>query len=529
SSTTNWMPLGNGSMPSSSGGAFALNGNNPYFFGPKYSYGKDGEIYLKFSGCNSVPQRLFFVMRYQSGTPENNFKGIAMQLRINIDGSNRFGYTLYNNGTKVAEEGTSWANAMTFPGSSTNPVLKFVLRDDHLYLYINDEENEWTNVVKDWGGLSTLAGNFGIYVNSQNGNGQLALDNFRSELDYAYEVSISDELPSELTNITNISGSGTYNAGTNKITWPTTTRPIAPNEEISYTFDATVRDCASYINNYGVANVYGQEPIRVVNSVKCGSVQCPDPPTATPISGCVNEEITLTAEKTGSNTLIWYDSDQTTRLSSNKITKSTAGTYTYYVSQKGACESDKVKVTVTVNATDAPSVTNASYCKNQSNVTALSVSGTSITWYNDAKVELSGAPVPDVTEEGTTTYYVTDTENDCVSDFAQIDVVVGALAKPGVTSPVTYCQGETATELTATAMGTLKWYESATATTSVSSVVPSTETVTTKSYFVSQASDECESERAEIEVVVKAKPEATIASTADSYCGDASTVKLSLT
>ena len=532
SSTANWKKLGSGAMSTVNNGALKLNtnGNGAFFFGPTYAYGKDGSVTLSFTGSPYSTQELYFVMRYQSGTPgSSNFQGICMKLFINKDGNNNFGYELYNNGTLVKREGTSWQDAIQFPGSHTDPVLKFVLSGDHLYLYINDQENDWSSVLKDWGGLSaSAAGNFGMYVNS-NGNGNSALTHFHSELDYAYEIAISDELPAELTNITNVSGSGTYSAGTNKITWPTVQGPIAPNAEVSYTFDATVHDCAAYINNYATAKVYGQDEIRVVNSVKCGSVQCPDPPTATPISGCVNEEITLTAEKTGSNTLIWYESDQTTRLTSNKITKTTAGTYTYYVSQKGACESDKVKVTVTVNATDAPSVTNASYCKNQSNVTALSVSGTSITWYNDAKVELSGAPVPDVTEEGTTTYYVTDTENDCVSDFAQIDVVVGALAKPGVTSPVTYCQGETATELTATATGTLKWYESATATTSVSSVVPSTETVTTKSYFVSQASDECESERAEIEVVVKAKPVSTIASTADSYCGDASTVKLSLT
>lgn len=533
SSTTNWMPLGNGSMSTVSGGALKLNtnGNGAFFFGPKYSYGKDGSVYLTFSNLTgSTTQNLFFVMRYISGTPgESNFKGIAMKLLINVDGANHFGYYLYNNGTCVKYEGTSWADALAYPGSSSAPVLKFVLNGDHLYLYINDQENDWTSVVKDWGGLTTTPGNFGMYVNS-NGNSNSALDNFRSELDYAYEVSISDELPAELTNITNVSGSGTYSAGTNKITWPTVQGPIAPNAEVSYTFDATVHDCASYINNYATANVYGQEPIRVVNSVKCGSVQCPDPPTATPISGCVNEEITLTAEKTGSNTLIWYDSDQTTRLASNKITKTTAGTYTYYVSQKGACESDKVKVTVTVNETQKPTVTDVSYCKNQSNVTALSATGTNITWYNDAKVELSGAPVPDVTEEGTTTYYVTDTENDCVSDYAQIDVVVGALAKPGVTSPVTYCQGETATELTATATGTLKWYESMTATTALASTpIPNTANVSDgTSYFVSQASGECESEREEIVVVVKPQPVSAITATADSYCGESSAVKLSL-
>lgn len=529
SSTTNWMPLGNGSMSSVSNGALKLstNGGGAFFFGPKYSYGKNGEVLLKFSGCNSVTQDLYFVMRYKSGTPgSSNFRGIAMKLRINIDGANRFGYTLYNNGTQVAEEGTSWANAMSFPGSSSAPVLKFVLNDDHLYLYINDEENDWTTVVKDWGGLTTDAGNFGLYVNS-NGNGQLAIDNFYSNLDYAYDITLSDELPDELTNISNISGSGTYNAGNKKITWPAVAGPIAPNEEISYTFDATVYSCNAYINNYATAKVYGQEDVRVVNSVKCGTTVCPDPPVASDIECCVGDVKTLAATATGNNRLKWYDADKVA-LASTTIPTTEAAVLTYYVSQVGSCESDLTEVTVTVRATEKPEVSDVSYCKNQSNVTALSVDGDNIKWYNSSKVELGDAPVPDVSAESETTYYVTQTQNDCESDYAAITVSVGALAPPTVTSPVSYCQGETATALTATATGTLQWYTSESSTTAETSIVPSTATVATTKYYVSQSSGECESERAEIEVVVKDKPVSSISASADSYCGDASTVNLSI-
>ena len=529
SSTTNWMPLGNGSMSSVSNGALKLstNGGGAFFFGPKYSYGKNGEVLLKFSGCNSVTQDLYFVMRYKSGTPgSSNFRGIAMKLRINIDGANRFGYTLYNNGTQVAEEGTSWANAMSFPGSSSAPVLKFVLNDDHLYLYINDEENDWTTVVKDWGGLTTDAGNFGLYVNS-NGNGQLAIDNFYSNLDYAYDITLSDELPDELTNISNISGSGTYNAGNKKITWPAVAGPIAPNEEISYTFDATVYSCNAYINNYATAKVYGQEDVRVVNSVKCGTTVCPDPPVASDIECCVGDVKTLTATATGNNRLKWYDADKVA-LASTTIPTTEAAVLTYYVSQVGSCESDLTEVTVTVRATEKPEVSDVSYCKNQSNVTALSVDGDNIKWYNSSKVELGDAPVPDVSAESETIYYVTQTQNDCESDYAAITVSVGALAPPTVTSPVSYCQGETATALTATATGTLQWYTSESSTMAETSIVPSTATVATTKYYVSQSSGECESERAEIEVVVKDKPVSSISASADSYCGDASTVNLSI-
>lgn len=533
SSTTNWMALGNGYMSSVSNGALKLNtnGSGAFFFGPKYSYGKDGAVYLSFTGSPYSTQELYFVMRYKSGTPGNsNFKGICMKLFINKDGKNNFGYELYNNGTLVKKEGSSWQDAIQFPGSDTDPVFKFVLNGDHLYMYINDAENEWTSVVKDWSGLSASdPGQFGMYVAS-NGNGNAAITNFRSELDYAFDIKVTDAIPSCLSNISSISGSGEYKSGT--ITWPLVAGPLAPNEKVSYTFDATVDECSGYINNYAYATVYGQDKLTVVNSIKCGATQCPDPPTASPIAGCVNEEITLTAVKTGSNTLVWYDSDKTTKLSSNKITKTTPGTYKYYVAQKGSCESDKTEVVVTVNETDAPTVSDLSYCKNQSGVSALSVEGTSITWYNDSKIELTAAPTPDVTTESTTTYYVTDTKNGCESDYAKIEVTVGALAKPTVDASVSYCQGATATALTATATGTntLKWYDSKTATTALTSApTPETTTVSSgKTYYVSQSTDACESERAEVTVVVKAKPTATISATADSYCGETSTVKLTL-
>ena len=531
SSTTNWMGLGGKSVPSSSGGALPLNtnGSNAYFFGPKYSYGENGSVYLTFSGCNSTTQELYFVMRYKSGTPgSGDFKGIAMKLRINIDGQHNFGYTLYKNGTKVAEDGTSWANAMSFPGSSSNPVLKFVLNGDHLYLYINDAENEWTSVVKDWGGLVTGPGNFGLYVNS-NGNGQTAIDNFRSELDYAYDITLSDELPNELGEIKNITGNGTYNSGTKKITWPMVAGPIAPNDGFSYTFDATVEECNSYINNYALASVYGQEQLKAVNSVKCGTTVCPDPPTVqSPVTYCKGESaIALTAS---GKKLKWYDADMELLPSAPVPSTDAAGSTTYYVTQTSGCESDPAEIVVVVNETEKPTVTaTVSLCRNEKNVSPLSAVGENLKWYDELNVLLSDAPIPDVQAAGSTTYYVTQTVDDCESEPAEIDVTVGSLPTPTVVSPVELCFGDDAAPLTADADGTLQWYTVATdGTASTTAPTPSSTATEDTYYYVSQLSGSCESDRATITVVVKPKPIATISASSESYCGETSTVNLSL-
>ena len=532
SSTTNWMALGNKSMPSASNGTLPLNtnGSSAYFFGPKYSYGKDGAVYVTFSGCNSKTQELYFVMRYKSGTPgSNDFRGIAMKLFINADGANNLGYELYNNGTMVAREGTSWEDAFQFSGSNKNPVFKFVLNGDHLYMYVNDQENEWTSVLKDWKNLTASdAGYFGLYVNS-NGNGQTAVDNFRSELDYAFDVTVSDELPNELGNIAHISGNGTYNSGTKKITWPLVAGPLAPNAEVSYTFDATVEECNSYINNYAVATVYGQEPLKALKSVKCGATICPDPPTApSPVTYCKGQ--TALALTANGKKLKWYDSDMELLPTEFKPSTDAAGTFTYYVTQTSGCESDPTEVTVIVYETEPPTVTaSVSLCRNEMNVAALSAEGENLKWYDEANVQLPESPVPDVHAEAEYKYYVTQTLNDCESEPAEITVSVGSLAVPTVESTIEYCYGEDADALTAVADGTLQWYTAATGgTASTTAPTPNTSTIGDTYYYVSQSSGSCESDRSSIHVVVKPNPVAEISASSLSYCGTTSTVSLSL-
>lgn len=532
SSTANWMSHGSGSLPATTSGGLSLNttGNGAYFFGPKYSYGVDGSVTLTFGGSPYSTQELYFVMRYVSGTPgQSNFKGICMKMFINKDGNNNYGYELYNNGTLVQKEGSSWADAIAFSGSSQSPVFKFVLNGDHLYMYINDAENDWTNVVKDWSGLTATApGYFGLYVNS-NGNGNAMISQFTSELDYAFDIAISDELPSELTNISNISGSGIYSAGTNKITWPTVLGPIGPNEEISYTFDATVHSCSKYINNIGVATVYGQDELRVVNTVKCGATVCPDAPEAEDVSLCKGEAATA-LRATGQN-LLWYTSATGGTGTATLIpSTSDAGITDYYVTQTvGGCESDRTRVTVTVIETEKPEVNDVQLCLYTTNVSELSAVGTDLTWYTDSDVELTEAPTPDVTSEGTVSYFVTQTLDECESDKAEIIVTVSALPLP-VVVPISYCQGETAEALTATADETLRWYETAAGGDAQTSITPSTSDAGTTSYYVSQYSESasCESERAELVVTVKTLPEATIDASASGYCGTTSTVKLSI-
>ena len=102
-------------------------------------------------------------------------------------------------------------------------------------------------------------------------------------------------------------------------------------------------------------------------------------------------------------------------------------------------------------------------------------------------------------------------------------------AAPAVTAAVTYCQGATASALSATGAGLL-WYNTATGGTGTATApTPSTATAATTSYYVSQTTTGCESPRALITVTVNATPAAPTATTAISYCQGATATALTAT
>ena len=89
---------------------------------------------------------------------------------------------------------------------------------------------------------------------------------------------------------------------------------------------------------------------------------------------------------------------------------------------------------------------------------------------------------------------------------------------PGVSSPVTYCEGATAVPLTATGSNLL-WYTAASGGAgSPTAPTPSTTTVGTKSYWVSQTVNGCESDRMQIDVIVNETPAAPTADVTQPSC-----------
>lgn len=198
------------------------------------------------------------------------------------------------------------------------------------------------------------------------------------------------------------------------------------------------------------------------------------------------------------------------------------GYYTLTVSSpadKGGCVSrDSVLVTLKKKPSTPIVSSPINLCKGSTS-TALTATGTALLWYSSANggVGSSTAPQPSTTSTGSTTYYVSQTVNGCESLREPITVTVFQPTVPLVTSPLTYCPGEATSPLSATG-NNLLWYTSSSGGSgSNTAPTPSTASVGSTTYYVSQSLNSCESNRSAI--IVNVSNTVPMPSTSNSsYC-----------
>jgi hypothetical protein len=247
------------------------------------------------------------------------------------------------------------------------------------------------------------------------------------------------------------------------------------------------------------------------------------PGVTTPVVYCQGATaLPLTASGTN---LLWYATATGGVGTSTAPTPATTtvGSTTFYVSQSSSCgESPRAAIVVTINATPAaPTATSPiTYCQ-FATATALTATGTNLLWYTAAAggTGSATAPTPATTTAGTTTYYVSQTTGVCEGPRRAIlvNVTANPLA-PIVVTPVVYCQGATAVSLTATGTNLL-WYANATGGVgSATAPTPTTTTVGTTNYYVTQTISSCESPRTLIAVTINVTPAAPIVSSPLVYC-----------
>ncbi|MFC4263752.1 gliding motility-associated C-terminal domain-containing protein [Ferruginibacter yonginensis] len=292
--------------------------------------------------------------------------------------------------------------------------------------------------------------------------------------------------------------------------------------------------------NVGSTTYYVSQTIGTCESPRASIIvtinaASPNPTVVSPVAYCTGATaVPLSA--TGTN-LLWYTTATGGTGSTTAPTPSTAtaGTFVFYVTQQtGACPSARVPITVNVTATPvAPTVTSpVVYCQGATAV-PLTATGTNLLWYTVATggTGSATAPTPSTTTVGNTNFYVSATNGTCEGPRALITVTVNATpAAPTVTTPVVYCQGATAVPLTATGTNLL-WYTTPTGGTgSATAPTPSTTTVGSTNYYVTQTNaSNCQSTRALIVVTVNATPNAPTVTSPIAYCQNATAVPLTAT
>ena len=222
------------------------------------------------------------------------------------------------------------------------------------------------------------------------------------------------------------------------------------------------------------------------------------------VNYCLNATATaLTAPGTG---LLWYTTLFGGTGSSTAPTPATntAGTVSYWVTQPTICgESPRSKISVVTNALPpAPTAAAQSFCGSATVANLLPAPSANMKWYN---VATAGTALATTTALATGTYYIDSTNsNGCVSTRTSVGITINAIpAAPTATATIYYAQGATTTALTATGSNLL-WYTVATGGSgSATAPTPSTATVGTTSYWVSQTVSSCESPRTKIDVFVK--------------------------
>lgn len=212
-----------------------------------------------------------------------------------------------------------------------------------------------------------------------------------------------------------------------------------------------------------------------------------------------------------------------------------------YIVEYGGMPNDpnlQLSASTSLSMSKITSTTAASRCGNGSvTLEATAVNGT-VYWYDSLTTTTpieTGNSYSTPTLTSTTTYYV---DAGCINERKSIIATINPIPDyPQIgansTSPVSYCQNDNAIPLEAIASTNciLNWYTVATGgTPSASNPTPSTTTLGSTSYFVSQTNTitGCEGSRAEIIVTVNPIPIAPSVNDI-SYCLDATTNPLTAT
>lgn len=248
---------------------------------------------------------------------------------------------------------------LTYGGNVSPYTLKIDINEGLLRVWINSDTTQ--SPIYSRSNVPIGIGYAG-FINGgpDEAHGTQAISNLRFHFDHAFNLSIQDPIPTEIT-YTSASNEGTKNTDT--IVWNIPSGKgsgIAAGTKIIRTWKGTITTCNTLIENVAYVNIRGHEHNSIAGQVVVACEQtlvAPEKPTVeSPITYCQNDSsLPLTA--IGTN-LKWYNAEIGGNAATEAPTPDTkeVGTTKYYVSQTvNSQESERAVIEVEVLPT--PTVT----------------------------------------------------------------------------------------------------------------------------------------------------------------------------
>ena len=214
----------------------------------------------------------------------------------------------------------------------------------------------------------------------------------------------------------------------------------------------------------------------------------------------------------GNGAYKWYSSlTSLTALSNTAVL--TSGTY--YVSRwVSGCESERAQVVVNIielSPVNANSLQTFCGTATVADLQADGMPGAEILWYSSI---YQVTPLPLNTPLAVGTYYVQQRVGGCYSVKKPVSVNISSLNAP-IVNGFTFCEGATVDDLIIYAESgtTFRWYSSMTST----QVLPGSTVLVSGAYYVAKVKYGCESQRAQVNVVVKNLPNMPTGETTQTY------------
>ena len=244
----------------------------------------------------------------------------------------------------------------------------------------------------------------------------------------------------------------------NNLQWttqPSTNTTVNGNELTIDNVSGNIQVTATHTANNGCTSSTTEEYTLSPNS---------SPPQTQNVTRCQHGgSVTLNA--TGSN-LRWYTNQDTNTaiIGLPTVDGNTAGEFTFYCTQQidGLCLSDFAAATITITEEpNAPSDQKIRYCLNET-TTTITIPGMNIKWYSDlGNSNEIQAITPESHQVSSTTYYVTQTIDNCESQAGLVTVNILSLPQPTISSSKnTGCPQELITYTVAAGLGSqISWLE----------------------------------------------------------------------